>query len=81
MKGWSGRLSRADAIRIFEAATDHEDPHWDYLVEEWYDEETDTMPSMYDVLAAIGVTEEEYRAINPSANFEWPAATSAGGGE
>lgn len=71
---WKGSLSRADAIRIFEMATDHEDPYWVDLVEDWYDEETDTWPSMYHVLAAMGVTEEEYRALHPHANINWPPA-------
>tara|TARA_R110002094_G_scaffold54390_7_gene65609 strand:- start:4112 stop:4663 length:552 start_codon:yes stop_codon:yes gene_type:complete len=72
MSDWKGSLSRADAIRIFEKATDHDDPHWDYLVEDWYNEDSDTMPSMYHVLAAIGVTEDEYREIHPDANINWP---------
>jgi len=77
MSDWKGSLSRVDAIRIFEKATDHDDPYWDYLVEDWYNEDSDTMPSMYHVLAAIGVTEDEYREIHPGANINWPQQQEA----
>ena len=54
MNEWKGKLTREQAIQIFDAATDQDDPAWEWLVEAWYDEETDTMPSVYDVFAADG---------------------------
>ena len=41
-------------------ATDHDDPYWENLTDDWYDETDDTVPSMYDVMSALGVTKEEY---------------------
>ncbi len=65
---WPGKLSRIDAIRIIEKVTDKDDPAWEWAVEDWYDEDTDTMPSIYEVLAAIGVTEEEYKEATGAQN-------------
>lgn len=67
------KLSRIDAIRIIDRATDKDDPFWEHVVANWYDEKTDTMPSIYDVLIALGVTEAEYReASRASGNVHWP---------
>ena len=68
-KEWSGKLSRIDAIRIIENITDKDDPAWEWAVEDWYDEDTDTMPSIYAVLSAIGVTEEEYKEATGAKNI------------
>ena len=53
-------ITREDAIRIMDKATNHDDPYWEDLTDEWYDETDDTMPSIYDVMSALGVTEDEY---------------------
>ena len=57
----SFNLTREQAIRLIVKATDHDDPYWENLVEEFYDEETDSMPSIYDVLAPVGITEDEIK--------------------
>lgn len=75
MNDWPGKLSRLDAIKIISAAADKDDPHWDYVVEDYYDEATDTWPSVYEVYAALGITESEYREATNSqeANINWPS--------
>ena len=75
MSDWKGKLTREQAIQIFDAATDQDDPAWEWLVEAWYDEKTDTMPSVYDVFAAIGVTENEYKKAISAQNVDWPENT------
>lgn len=71
------RLSRIDAIKIIDSATDKDDPYWGQLVEDHYDEKTDTMPSIMDVLAALGVTESEYRqASGADGALDWPKQPS-----
>lgn len=72
MNEWTGKLSRIDAIRIIERATDKEDPAWLWSVEDWYDEDTDTLPSIYHVMAALDVTESEYREATGAQNLNWP---------
>jgi hypothetical protein len=52
-------ICRGDAIKIFFRAVDHDDPYWDGLVDEWYDEETDTEPSQWCVGRALGFTDAE----------------------
>lgn len=70
---WSGKLTRKQAIALIDKITDQDDPYWGDIVEEYYDEETDTMPSVYHVFAALGVTEEEYREVSGADNLNWPA--------
>lgn len=74
MDSWPGNLSRRDAIKIIDDATDKDDPYWEYVVEDHYDEQTDTMPSIYHVFAALGITESEYREATETqkANIPWP---------
>lgn len=59
---WAGKLTRKEAIAILHGMTDQDDPAWEWAVEDHYDEDTDTMPSVYDVFAAIGVSVEELNA-------------------
>jgi len=68
----AGKLSRKDAISILYATSCQDDPAWEWAVEDYYDEETDTMPSIWDVFAAIGVSKEELDAAMgiSSANAE-----------
>lgn len=69
------KLTRIDAIKIIDRATDKDDPYWEQVVEDWYDEEADDMPSIYHVLAALGVTETEYReASKADGKIDWPKA-------
>lgn len=74
---WPGRLTRAEAIKILDDATDKDDPFWERAVEAHYDERTETIPTIFDVFHALGVTEQEYRDTLPSgANIKWPATLS-----
>ena len=52
-------MQRQDAITIFFKAIDQDDPYWDLLVDDWYDEKTDTEPSQWDVGRALGFTDNE----------------------
>lgn len=58
---WDGTLTRIEAIKILDRATDKDGPHWEFVVQDWYDESADNMPSIMDVFAALGVTEAEFR--------------------
>jgi hypothetical protein len=67
------KISRIDAIKIIDRATDKDDPFWEHIVEDWYDEKNDDIPSIYDVLVALGVTEAEYReASRADGELNWP---------
>lgn len=68
-------ITRRDAIRILDRATDKDDPHWEWCVEDFYDYENDEMPTIYHVFDALGITEQEYRdAFNggDKLNLNWP---------
>ena len=71
---WKGKLTRQQAIRLLEKITDNEDPYWSDIVEEYYDEKTDTWPSIFHFYEALGITKEEYKKIFPNANVDdiWP---------
>ncbi len=71
-KSWNGKLSRIEAVRILDRATDQDDPFWEHAVEDHYDEKDDNIPTIMDVLAALGVTEAEYREASGADNVEWP---------
>lgn len=62
MNAWQGKLTKSQAIQLLERITDHDDPYWDYIVEDYYDEDTDTMPSIYHLYDALGITKSEYCA-------------------
>lgn len=53
------KLTRKEAIVILHSMIDKDDPAWEWAVEDHYDEVSDTMPSVYDVFAALGVTSQE----------------------
>ena len=72
MRAWAGKLTRVLAIKIIDRVTDQDDPYWEGIVEDHYDEATDTMPSIMDVFAALGVTEAEYRQASGADNVTWP---------
>lgn len=61
MKTWSKKLTRTQAIALIERATCRDDPFWENVVQNYYEEESDTMPTIFDVMEALGVTEQEYR--------------------
>lgn len=58
------KISRIDAIKIIERATDKEDPYWDQVTEDWYDEDKDVWPSIFDVYMALGITNEELKTVS-----------------
>lgn len=53
-------FSREQAIRILDIAIDQDDPHWERSVDDYYDEKNDELPTIYDVMAALGVSKDEY---------------------
>jgi hypothetical protein len=69
---WKGKLSRIQAIEILDRATDQDDQFWEHIVEDFYDEATDTMPTIMNVLSALGVSEEEYKEASGADNIKWP---------
>ena len=72
MSEWPGSLTRIDAIRIIENITDKDDPAWERAAEDFYDEESDTFPTLYEVLQTLGVTEAEYKSATNAQNTNWP---------
>lgn len=73
MSKWPGKLTREQAVKLIDKIIDQDDPYWEYMVEDFYDEETDTMPNMFHIYAALGITEDEYREIvGDDVNFTWP---------
>ena len=62
-KEWSDthKLTRKDAIRMLVRVTDQDDPYWANLTDEFYDEDTDLMPTLDDVLTAVGISITEIR--------------------
>ena len=59
------KITRADAIRIFNGATEKDDPYWENVTSKFLDDPDDfdaELPTIEDVFAALGVTKEEYDA-------------------
>ena len=54
-------ISRIDAIKILDKATDKDDPYWDNVTDDWYDEKNDNWPTIFDVFIALGITAEEFK--------------------
>ena len=70
------RLTKTEAIQLIESLTDKDDPYWSNVVEDHYDEDTDSWPSIYQVFAGLGITEEEYRkATGAYQNIDYPNVT------
>lgn len=76
MNDWKGTLTRQQAISIIDAATDEAD--WEGLVDDFYDEDADTMPSVFHVFSALGVSEQEYKDATGAQNVKWPAPAASG---
>jgi len=55
------KLTRIDALKIISNAIDRDDPHWEYAVENFYDSDTDTLPTIFDVLHALGISAQEIK--------------------
>jgi hypothetical protein len=57
------KVKRKDAIMVICSALDHlGDNGFETLLEDYYDEKNDDMPSMQDVLEAVKITEAEMNA-------------------
>lgn len=69
---WPGHINRIQAIRLLDGMTDVEDAGWEYATEDYYDEDTDTLPSIYHVFKALGVTKEEYEEASGAKARNWP---------
>lgn len=52
-------LTREQAIKLILKITNEDDPYWENIVDEFYDEESDTIPTVFDVLRPLGITEAE----------------------
>ena len=72
MPEWPNNLTRQQAIGLLDSITDQEDPYWENVVEDFYHEETDTMPSVFHLFAALGITKDEYIAATGAQNVNWP---------
>ncbi|MFA0012061.1 hypothetical protein AB4391_01745 [Vibrio lentus] len=68
------QLTKLDAIRLFEQAT-YQENLWEHLMDDFYDEKTDSFPTIYDVMVALGVSKEEYVQATSSENVDWPEET------
>ena len=71
-QSWPYKLTRLQAVSLVDRASDRDDPYWSNVVEDHYDEATDTMPSIYDLFAALGVSENEYKEATGAQNVDWP---------
>jgi hypothetical protein len=72
MGRWNGKLTKKQAIKIIEKIADQDDPYWDDAVEDFYDEDSGAIPSIFHVFAALGVTEDEYKDATGADNVDWP---------
>lgn len=60
---WSDthKLTREEAIKMLVKVTEQDDPYWENLTDEFYDEDLDLMPTLDDVLTAVGISITEIR--------------------
>ena len=58
------QLTREEALKIIATLTDVNDAGWETATEDHYDEENDDLPTIYDVLAPLGVSKAEYDAAS-----------------
>lgn len=49
-------MTRKQALKILCTLTDKDDPAWEWATEEFYDEDTDRLPSIWDVFDALDVS-------------------------
>ena len=52
-------ITREEALRLFFKAIDHDDPYWENLMQDFYDEESENFPSQWQVGKALGFSVEE----------------------
>jgi hypothetical protein len=73
MSEWPNKLTRSQAIKLVNDITFKDDPYWENLVVDYYDETTDTMPTIYHIFMALGVTESEYKEATNEPTAFWPS--------
>ncbi len=56
-------LNREQAIKVVLKIIEKDDPYWDYIVEEFYDEESDSWPTIDEVFEGLGISKEEVHKI------------------
>ena len=56
-------LTREQAIKVVLKIVDKDDPYWDNIVEDYYDEESDSWPTSDEVFEGLGISKEEVQAI------------------
>ena len=61
---WPGKLTREQALKILLNVTEKDDPAWEFATDDFYDEETDTMPSIWHVMEALGFSVDEVNRAN-----------------
>jgi hypothetical protein len=74
MKAWPNELTKAQAIKLIDDLTFKDDPYWEEFVCDYYHEATDSMPTIYHIFAALGVTKQEYEEATGQIGVSWPAA-------
>jgi hypothetical protein len=75
MNVWPKKLTREQAIKLIDDLTFKDDPYWEEFVSDYYHEATDSMPTIYHIFKALGVTKEEYQKATGAQNVDcWPAA-------
>ncbi len=57
-------LTRTQAIKLLLSATTQGNDFWVKLVSDYFDQATNTMPTIYDVLRPLGISKEEIDIIN-----------------
>lgn len=72
MKDWKGELNKADGIKLVDNALNLNNDGWDYLVEDFYDEISDTMPNIYHIMISLGITKQEYEDATGCVATNWP---------
>ncbi len=71
------KLTKKQAIGLIDKATNKDDPYWEWVVEDYYDEDTDSWPTIYHIFAALGVTESEYKDATGEQGVLWPKIQEA----
>lgn len=67
------KLSKKDAIKLIDNATDINDDAWEHAAEEFCkDEYGEDLPTIMDAFAALGITKEEYREATGHNECSWP---------
>lgn len=63
------KLTVEQAVEILNRIVDKDDPYWDSIVEDYYDEETDTWPGWQDVLRPFQELQAENTVLKLGTKF------------